>query len=125
MRTVNTEFVIAQAQHDDHADDAFSQAVKDSIEVGVVVPSILRKNLEAAGFKVVSDDASLSDYGFASTKVLKRVVIFDKGGTIVAMGAAGDAGEAIVHAALGYMRENKVGEDEAPAPLAVVPSEEE
>lgn len=120
MRTANLEWTIAQATHDAQT-SAIGKAVAASVEVGVIVPSVLRQNLKDAGFKIVTDLADLSSYGFASTKHLVRVVVEDKKGNLVAMGAAGNADEAILHAMLGYFRENPVGDTAAPEPLAVVP----
>lgn len=103
MQTNNLEFVLAAAKV---GRTPIANAVRKSIEVGVVVPSILRGNLEEAGYTVVDDTAALADYGFASLKTLERVVVNDKDGNMVAMGAAGDHGEALLHAMLGYFREN-------------------
>jgi len=117
MRTVNTEFVITQANA---GTSKIHKAVKDAIEVGVVVPSILRKNLEDAGLTIVDDEARLSEYGFASMKHLKRVQVWDKTGHLIAMGAAGDFAEALLHAMLGYFRENLVpGTEQAPESVFV------
>jgi len=121
MQKANLEFVIEQASGA-RSGDAFAKAVRDSIEVGVVVPSILRAKLADAGFAVVDDVAALAEYGLASLKTLKRVMVNDKKGELVAMGAAGDPGEAILHAALGYFREHPLPDSEVPAGLAEVPA---
>lgn len=120
MQKANLDFVIEQAEHADRK-DKFGKAVAKSIEVGVVVPSILRTNLEVAGYSILEDKASLSDYGFASAKILQRVLVTDKEGTIIAMGAAGDHAEALLHAALGYFRENPVGDASPPQGIAIAP----
>ncbi len=121
MQTDNLTFVIAQAR-DDRQEAAIALAVRGAVEVGVVVPSILRSRLKAAGFTLVADEAALADYGFRSTSHLQRVIVSDKAGTIVAMGAAGDHDEALLHAMLGWFRENPLPESDVPAGLAVVPT---
>lgn len=121
MRAVNLEYVIAAAQ-DERQTDAFALAVRDSIEVGVVVPSILRANLKKAGYIVVDDVAKVSDYGFKSLAVLKRVIIEDKNG-VVAMGAAGDYDEAITHAVLGWFREHPLPDADVPQGLGTAPEQ--
>jgi hypothetical protein len=113
-------FVIAQAT-DKRQRDPFGKAVAQAIEVGVVVPSILRSSLQAAGFSIVEDDAALADYGFNSGKVLKRAIVTDKEGNIVAMGAAADQGEALAAAALGYFREHPLAGSDVPAGFATAP----
>jgi hypothetical protein len=122
MRQANTEFVVRQAQHKNQK-GAFAKAVKGAIEVGVVVPSILRSNLQDAGFNVVADETTLAEYGFKGTNVLKRVLVTNKDGRIVAMGAASDEGEALSHAVLGYFRENPVEDgEEIPEGVAEAPA---
>jgi len=121
MQKKNLEFVIEQAQHENQK-SAIGKAVAESVEVGVVVPSILEKKLEAKGFKIVKDDAALADYGFASLKALKRVLVTDADGNLIAMGAAGDHAEALLHSTLGYFRENPVGDVEVPAGIATTPT---
>lgn len=118
MNSVNTAFVIGQASDPAH-DAPFAAAVRDAIEVGVVVPSRLRGNLESAGFAVVDDEARLSDYGFKSTQVLKRVVVMD-GELIVAMGASSDPADALLHAALGWFREHPLPDADVPDGLMTV-----
>lgn len=120
MRSANLEYVIAQAQ-DSGQKDPFGKAVAASIEVGVVVPSILRENLAAAGYEVVDDVAAMSDYGFATLSTLKRVIV-NKKGVMVAMGASGDVGDALLHAVLGYFRENPLPGSEVPAGIAEAPA---
>lgn len=122
MRSANLEYVIGQAT-DSRQKDSFGKAVADAIEVGVVVPSILRANLTEAGYAVIDDQAAMADYGFASTKVLKRVIINDKKGNMIAMGASDSAGDALLHAVLGYFREHPLADSAAPpTPIAVAPS---
>ena len=101
--------------------DPFKAAVRDSVEVGVVVPSIARSKLADAGFELVADEASLAEYGFASMTVLKRVLVTDKKGAIVAMGAAGNHDEALLHSILGYFREHPLEGSEVPAGIATAP----
>ena len=78
--------------------------IEASTEVGIVVPSILRAKLTAAGFEVRDEkfkDAAQKE----EWKHLKQVTVWD-GDKLIAMGASGDAGDALLHAMLGYAREN-------------------
>lgn len=120
MQTANLAFIINQAT-DKRQRAPIAKAVRDAVEVGVVVPSILRSNLEAAGYIVKSDHASLAEYGFRSTKTLARVLVVDGKNTIVAMGAAGDHAEALLAAMLGWFRENPLEGAEPPAGFGVAP----
>ncbi|MEW6223188.1 MAG: hypothetical protein AB1627_01025 [Chloroflexota bacterium] len=122
MQAANLAFVIDQATDERH-DEPFALAVRGAIEVGVVVPSILRARLAAARFTVTEDEAALADYGFRSTQHLRRTVVADASGVIVAMGAAGDHDEAVLHAALGWFREHPLPEADVPAGLATLPGE--
>ena len=96
-------------------------AARGAIEVGIVVPSILRARLDEAGFTRVEDVAALADYGFASLETLKRIVVTDAEGTIVAMGAAGNYDEALLAAVLGYAREYPLPDSEVPDGIATTP----
>jgi hypothetical protein len=120
MQTENLRFVLEQA-NDPRQKDPFAKAVKDSVEVGQVIPSVFRAKLEESGFRVLDDEKSAAEFGFASTKVLKRVLITDKKGDIIAMGASTDPGEAITAAALGWFREHPLAGAEVPAGAAVLP----
>ena len=125
MQTANMAFVTAHAARgNEHkgAAAAFGKALKASVEVGVLVPSVFRRNLEDAGYLVVDDKAAVADYGFASLGVLKRVLVVDEDGAIVAMGAATDAGEAIAAAALGWCREHPLEDLEATTGIAEAPT---
>lgn len=122
MQTGNLAYLI-DAATDERQTDPFAAAVAASIEVGVVVPSILRSQLKAAGFRVVEDVAALAEYGFASLATLERVVVTDGAGGIVAMGAAGDHAEAILHAALGWFREHPLPDAEIPPGIATAPTQ--
>lgn len=126
MQANNMKFVLDQAtgQHGHHKGDdrKFAKAAAEAIEVGILVPSIFRANLEAAGYKVVEDETSLKSYGFAVMGTLKRTLVTDKDGTIVAMGAAGDHKEALAHAALGWFREHARPESEVPEGLPITPT---
>ena len=117
MQTKNSEFVLAAAWAD--RDEPFALAVRNAIEVGTIFPSKLRANLEAAGYTIVEDTAALSEYGFRTLATLQRVVVRDEDGDIVAMGAAGDADEAILAAALGWFREHPVAGVDPSAPIFI------
>ena len=67
MQAVNLAFVIAAATDERH-DDPFALAVRGAVEVGVVVPSILRTRLAAAGFTVTEDRAALAEYGITGSE---------------------------------------------------------
>lgn len=118
MQTDNMAFLIAEANA---SKGPVAKAVKDSIEIGVVFPSALRKNLTDAGFTLKEDKAAMSEYGFASMAVLKRVLVTDKDDNLVAMGAAGDHDEALLHAMLGWFRENPSGENTVPEGVTTAP----
>jgi len=118
MQKVNLEFLIGQAT-DERQTAPIAKAVADAVEVGVVVPSILRRNLDDAGLTVVEDETTLSEHGFASLQALKRTVVLD-GELIVAMGAAGDLDEAILHAMLGWFREHPLPDADVPQGLATL-----
>jgi hypothetical protein len=124
MQTANLEFVIGQAQHPQR-DDAIGAAVAASTEAGFVVPSILRGKLEEAGFKVVDDEVAMSEYGFKTLKTLKRVLVTNADGAIVAMGASSDHADALLHAMLGFFRENSLGDAEVPEGLMEAPTQPE
>jgi hypothetical protein len=68
----------------------FGKACLEACEVGVVVPSLLKNNLEKAGYKVV----------VTKMKVLTKVEIFgpkdDK--TVLAFGMSHDAADALLQA---------------------------
>ena len=119
MQTDNTKFLIAATAG---RKEPFAKAVASSTEVGVVFPSKLRAELTSAGFTIVDDDKAMADYGFSSMKVLKRVIVNDKDGTMVAMGAALDKDEAILAAALGWVRENPAAGVTATEGIAVAPN---
>lgn len=121
MQKANLAYVITAAT-DERQTDPLALAVRDSIEVGVVVPSILRLSLAHAGFGLVDDEVGLAAYGFRSSQVLKRVLI-SRDGAIVAMGAAGDEAEALLHAVLGWFREHPLPDAEVPAGLTTLEQE--
>ena len=115
MQRANLDFVIEQASQHKHA---LAKAVRDSVEAGTLVPSILRQNLSKAGLKVAQDQTTAAKYGFSALGVLKRVLVLDKQGAIVAMGASGDHDDALLHAMLGWFRENASPETDVPQGIA-------
>lgn len=74
--------------------DLIAKAIKDSTEVGIVVPSILRKNLEAAGFKIKEKQL----------KVLTQVDTYTKKGELVLSGTSDTAADALLFSVYAYMR---------------------
>jgi hypothetical protein len=124
MQSKNLEFVLAQAQDPDQK-HPIGKAVAASAEVGVVVPSILRGKLQEAGYTLVDDKVAVAEYGFASLGALKRVLVTDEDGTLVAMGAAGNEDEALLAAMLGWFRENPLPGADVPAGIAEAPTQPE
>lgn len=120
MQTRNLAYVIEAAQ-DPRQTHPLALAVRGAVEVGVVVPSILRSRLAAAGLEVISG-ADLARFGMAPTKVLTQVVVTQED-AIIAMGASSDADDALLHAMLGWFRENALPGADVPAGIAVVTKE--
>ena len=130
MRSVNMEYLIHATRSHHTAKfggkDKFIEAIQASIEVGIVVPSLLRKNLIEAGYEVYTDETEKgrkkqTELGFPQQDFLTDVAIVQpdakkrdengieyRGPLVVAYGAAGDVSEAIAHAALGYVRERDI-----------------
>lgn len=75
-------------------DNPVAKCAASAAEAGMVVPSILRKNLEAAGYRVT--DAKL--------KVLTQVKVH-KDGRLVACGSSSDAADALLQAVHAHLRE--------------------
>lgn len=116
MQSRNLAFVIDQAT-DKRQKAPIGLAVRESVEVGVVVPSILRRHLEEAGLNLIEDDKAAADLGFVAMTHLKRVLVTDADGTLVAMGASSDHDDALLHAMLGWFRENPLPGSDVPAGL--------
>ncbi len=87
--------------------------------VTVNVPKF-REALEKAPGITIVDDAAATQHGFRALENLVRVLILQEG-TIVAMGAASDEHEAILHAALGWFREHPLPDAEVPQGVATLP----
>jgi len=117
MQAKNLEFVIDQITQNDAP---FAVACRAALEVGILVPSLLRSSLESAGFRVL-DDKKLKEHGIPPMKHLHRAAVFD-GDDMIAFGAAGTTDEALLHAVLGWCRENKVGDKPAPKGLVSKPA---
>ena len=125
MQAKNTEWMVAAARRFNAATpgNPFIAAVCESIEVGVVVPSILKAKLEAAGFSVIADDEDHKRHGFRPLPNNYRVHVVgpanvhpDHTGesrTLIAAGVAPDEADALLHAALGFLRECQHAEDRA------------
>lgn len=95
MRSRNTESLMALAKSQD---SAISKAIAQSIEVGVVVPSLLRSKLAALSL----------DVQYTQGKHLVRADVFDSG-VLIASGTSADQNDALLHAMLGYVRERAIG----------------
>ena len=93
MRAINTKHLIllADSQRDRFA---ISRAIAESVEIGVVVPSILRSKLEALGLTITETKVSAN----------VRVDVL-KGGELLARGSSSDTADALLHAMLGFVRE--------------------
>ena len=74
--------------------DPFAAAVKDATENDFVSARFLKELLEGAGYEVKETPRN----------VLTRVDVL-KDGAQIAYGESGDAGDALLQAALGYLRE--------------------
>ena len=121
MRQTNMEYLVHAAKSHKEAkfggEDKFVNAVVKSTELGLVIPSLLRANLEEAGFEVITDETKEGQkrqemMGYKPLDFLTDVVVAKKvnrhESVLIAYGAAGDVQEAIIHAALGYVRERDV-----------------
>lgn len=117
MQSKNAEYLIEAAKS--HA-DPIAAIVQKATEVGVVVPSILRRELEAAGFKINEDEEEhKTKYGYRKFENLYRVLVHDKAGNIIAMGASDSSASALSHAILGYIRERDIEKVGMVIPLEV------
>lgn len=108
MRKANVEDLIALSN--ELTDDPIAKAVVASTEVGVVVPSILTAKLEAAGYPPVKD-GDPKDH--KPLKHLKRVLLKDGNGAVIAQALAGDYSEALLHAVMSYLREQSLAKKAA------------
>ncbi len=99
MRKQNTEALItlAKSQQDRFA---VSRAIAESVEVGIVVPSVLRSKLEALGCIVEKNP------GRQFENVVQIAV--KHGDEIIAMGTSVDEADALLHAMLGFVRERNI-----------------
>lgn len=106
MHAENTQLLIESSRA--HHADPLGDCVRRAIEVGVVVPSLLRANLKEAGYVVDADQDSHAKDGYRRFKNLTRVLVRDGTGNVVAMGASSDEADALLHACLGYLRERDI-----------------
>lgn len=97
MRTKNIEALVAlaasQPQHD------ISQAVTESTELEFVVPSLLRAKVAALGYTT----------RLKQGQHVVTVQLF-KGEALIASGTSDTEADALLHAALGYVRERRIDE---------------
>jgi len=84
--------------------DPIAKAVTNCIEGEFVSARTLRGELEAAGYEIKE----------TARKVLTRVEVF-KDGTQIAYAESGDAGDALLQAALAYLRSAPAPEETAAA----------
>ena|ERR1043165_751867 len=104
MQTNHTKTLIAFGAA--VTDDPIAAAIKAATEGEFVSGRFLKQELEAAGYSIVETPRN----------VLTRVEIMDGEGdaaTQIAYGESNDAGDALLHAVLGYVREYKPKEDQA------------
>ena len=106
MQLKNTQYMLAKSV--EFAADPIAAIVRKATEVGVVVPSLLKAGLEAGGFRIEDDPQKHAEHGYREFEHLERVLVHDKTGNVIAMGAASDFNEALLHAVLGYLRELEV-----------------
>jgi len=92
MQTNNVKTLIAFGEATDS--DPIAAAVKAATEGEFVSGRFLKQELEAAGYEVKETER----------KVLTRVEVF-KDGAQIAYGESNSAGDALLHAVLGYIRE--------------------
>ena len=105
MTSNNMQYLIVSCHA--HQGDPLAKCVWDSAGGTQVSPSLLKKNLEEAGFKVNDNEDSHKEHGFKELKHLYRVLVLS-GADIVAMGASETPEDALLHAALGYLRERDI-----------------
>jgi len=103
MRNHNLEYTIHAAAT--YKADPIAAAAVKATEVGVVVPSLFRNALVAAGFTVVDDDDEHAKSGYRKLDNKYRCTIRNKGGVDVAHAISGDATDALLHALHGYLIE--------------------
>jgi hypothetical protein len=79
-----------------------------------------KQELIARGLAVVDDKQATTDHGFRPLENLVRVLV-QQDGNLIAMGAASNEHEAILHAALGWFREHPLPGSEVPEGVAKLP----
>ena len=102
MRTVNMQLL---AGHQRNSADPISVAIYKAKSGQSINPSTLRSGLVAAGLHVVDDPEDQEKFGFRKFGTLVRIIITSADDELMAMGASGDADDALLHAVLGYVRE--------------------
>lgn len=95
MRNKSREDLVALAAANKEKDQ-YARAIADCTEGDFVSSKLLKLALETVGYEVKETPRS----------VLTRVEVF-KDGDLVAYGESGDAGDALLQASLGYLRELK------------------
>lgn len=103
MRTENTKYLQHAAKT--YPNDPIALAVRNATEIGIVVPSILRRELEAAGFTIVELNEDHAKEGFRELQNSKRVVIKDGEFAMIAHGISDSVPDALLTATLGYIAE--------------------
>lgn len=93
MRNKSREDLIALAATNKEKDQ-YARAIADCTEGEFVSPKMLKLALENVGYEVKETPRN----------VLTRVEVF-KDGAQIAYGESGDAGDALLQASLGYLRE--------------------
>lgn len=107
MRQFNVNYLInAAITHSVvMAKDAIAAAVCSACEVGMAVPSILRKALLDAGYTILHDDKEMAKEGYRELKNCYRCIIKDAGGITIAHATSHSEADALLHAVLGYVVE--------------------
>ena len=130
MRKANFIFLLAAAADPRHT-HPLVQALRSATTVyeadpdhglekrtAIDVPA-LRAALVAGGFTIIDDEAATKEDGFRRLENLTRVLV-KHGKDVVAMGAASDEREALLHAMLGWFREHPLPNLDAPAGVATL-----
>jgi hypothetical protein len=99
-----------------------AECIHAAVEVGIVVPSILKAKLAEAGFTITNDVDHQDQHealGYRTFDNLFRVLVHDASGAVVAMGASADHTDALLHAMLGYLREQDIARNKEVAQAEV------
>jgi len=132
MRMKNLIFLL-QCADDPRHDSAVAESLRAATKVYEAVPEegterrvtvsapMLRAALIERGLTIVDDEEATSTHGFRRLDNLTRVLV-KNGKEVIAMGAASDENDALLHAILGWLREHPIAGLKAPAGIATLPT---